>query len=140
MMMNIELKFSGIAYLLSFILLAGMLSGCSNKNIDSNKQGSTKITPKEAKRRLDDEKDIILLDVRTNEEYNAGHIKDSILIPVDELEQKAEKNLADKDDPVFVYCRSGNRSASAAKILVKLGYKNVFDLGGINNWPYEVVK
>lgn len=98
------------------------------------------ITPQEAKERMDNEKGIILLDVRTKEEYMEGHIKDALLIPVDDLEQEAEENLKDKDAVIFVYCRSGNRSATAADMLAKLGYSNVYDLGGIKYWPYEVVK
>lgn len=130
------------------ILSIWMFSGCSNKDAAANKENTitqgkntlSRITPAEAKERMDNEKGIVILDVRTQEEYNTGHIKDSILIPVDVLEQKAEENLKDKNVPIFVYCRSGNRSATAANILVKLGYKNVYDLGGIRNWPYEVVK
>lgn len=140
-------KSTNIIYLISLILLVGVFSGCSNKNIEDNKEVSTtekkasfsNITPEEAKKRMDSEKDIILLDVRTKEEYETGHIKGSMLIPVDILRVEAEKNLKDKDSSIFIYCRSGNRSVTAANILVELGYKNVYNLGGIKDWPYEVV-
>lgn len=98
------------------------------------------ISPSEAKSRLDIENEIVLLDVRTLEEYNDGHIPDSILIPVDELEDMAEEVLADRSIPIFVYCRSGRRSVTASEILVNKGYKNVYNLGGIIDWPYEVEK
>ncbi|MBK5240967.1 MAG: rhodanese-like domain-containing protein [Clostridium sp.] len=128
--------------------MVGVFSGCSNKNIENknevtnvSKQITFKnITPEEAKKRLDSEKEIILLDVRTKEEYESGHIKDSILMPVDTLAEEAEKNLVDKEAIIFTYCRSGSRSRAADNILVEQGYKNVYNLGGIADWPYEVVK
>jgi rhodanese-related sulfurtransferase len=148
-------KFSNIASVLAVVLLVGALSCCSNNETKDNKdQPSVKveektveakksysnITPEEAKNRLDSEEEIILLDVRTKEEYDAGHIKDSLLIPVDALQNEAEDTLKDKDAAIFVYCRSGNRSATASKILVELGYTKVYDLGGIRDWPYEIEK
>lgn len=142
--MGKRFKTASIVYVIVAILLVGAFSACSNKLTKTNKENKTagyiNITPEEAKKRLDSEKGIILLDVRTMEEYQAGHIKDSMLIPVDTLKQEAEKQLKDKKITIFVYCRSGNRSTTAAKILVDLGYKNVYNLGGITEWPYEVVK
>jgi rhodanese-related sulfurtransferase len=146
--MSKKLKNINIIYLVSAFLLIGLLSGCSSVTNETSKESSTaskktsftNITPEEAKKRLDSEKGIVLLDVRTKEEYDTGHIKGSILIPVDNLKEEAEIKLKDKDAPIFVYCRSGNRSTTAANILVNLGYKNVYNLGGINKWPYEVVK
>jgi rhodanese-related sulfurtransferase len=129
-----------ILYLVSALLLLGLLSGCSNVTTEINKASFTKIKPEDAKKRLDSEKGIVLLDVRTKEEYDTGYIKGSILIPLDNVKEEAERKLKDKDAPIFVYCRSGNRSTSAASILANLGYKNVYNLGGINNWPYEVVE
>ena len=146
--MSKRLKFKNRIYLIAGILLIGVFSGCSNKNVENNKEvpivpkeaSFSNITPAEANKRLSSEKNIILLDVRTNEEYETGHIKGSILIPVDNLKEEAEKSLKDKGIPIFVYCRSGNRSVTAANILIKQGYKNVYNLGGIKDWPYEVVK
>lgn len=143
-----KLKGKSRIYLIIAILLVGVFSGCSNKAVETNNEAKTSsqkasfsnITPEQAKKRLDIEKDIILLDVRTKEEYATGHIKDSVLIPVDNLKEEAGKVLMDKEAPIFVYCRSGNRSVTAANILIEQGYKNVFNLGGINNWPYEIVK
>ena len=96
------------------------------------------ISPEDAKRRLDTEEGVVLLDVRTVEEYTEKHIPESILIPVDILENEAHSKLLDTDAHIFVYCRSGNRSVTASKILVKLGYKNVYNLGGIIDWPYGI--
>jgi phage shock protein E len=146
--MSKKLKVKSRIYLITAILLVGILSGCSNKMVETNnevtiapkKASFSNITPEQAKKRLESEKDIILLDVRTKEEYVTGHIKDSVLIPVDKLKEEAVKILKNKETPIFVYCRSGNRSVTAANILIEQGYKNVFNLGGIIDWPYEVVK
>ncbi|MCW2278202.1 rhodanese-like domain-containing protein [Heliophilum fasciatum] len=97
-----------------------------------------KISPSEAKNRLASEAGIVLLDVRTPEEYEEKHIPNSLLIPLDELEEEAAVQLADQNATIFVYCRSGRRSATAAKWLNTQGYRNVYDLGGILDWPYEV--
>lgn len=95
------------------------------------------ITPKDAKRRLELEKGIILLDVRTPEEYREMHIPGSTLIPLDTLEKTVQDKIREKKVVIFVYCKSGRRSTAAAEILVKYGYANVFNLGGILDWPYE---
>ncbi|MEA5013698.1 MAG: rhodanese-like domain-containing protein [Candidatus Limiplasma sp.] len=79
----------------------------------------------------------ILLDVRTQGEFDAGHIPGAILIPDFELASRAEAELPQKDAVILLYCRSGNRSASSARTLVEMGYTNVYDFGGINSWPYE---
>lgn len=84
--------------------------------------------------------EVIILDVRSEEEYNSGHIENSILIPIDKLEEEAENILNDKNKKILVYCRSGNRSKKASNILLEKGYTNVYDFGGIKDWPYEIVK
>jgi len=120
------------------ILLVGVLiiwgyikfSGTGNK---------FRIDPSEAKKRLDVEKGIILLDVRTREEYIEKHIPGSTLIPLNVLAREASKKLQDKHATVFIYCRSGSRSRTAVKMLLKQGHTKVFDLGGIAHWPYETV-
>ncbi len=96
------------------------------------------ITAEEAKQIMDSEEGYIILDVRTQEEYDEGHIPGAILIPNTELEERAEENLPDKDQLILVYCRSGRRSKMAAEILVELGYTNIREFGGIIDWPYEV--
>jgi Rhodanese-like domain. len=83
------------------------------------------------------DKDVILVDVRTPEEHRQKRIPGSILLPDYELKSRAEEVLPDKDAKIVVYCRSGRRSAEAAKVLKEMGYKNVYDLGGIIDSPYE---
>ena len=101
--------------------------------------GGVKISPTDAKKRLDTEKGIVLLDVRTRNEYLEKHIPKSILIPVDVLENEVTRKFGDKNTEIIVYCRSGSRSSMAVKILAKLGYTNIKNLGGIVSWPYETV-
>ena len=96
------------------------------------------ITAEEAKEIMDTEEGYIILDVRTQEEYDEGHIPGAILIPDTEIEARAEEILTDKDQLILVYCRSGRRSKLAAEALVKLGYTNIREFGGIIDWPYEV--
>ncbi|MGC7871323.1 rhodanese-like domain-containing protein [Desulfosporosinus sp. SYSU MS00001] len=98
-----------------------------------------RIGPSEAKKRLDTEKNIILLDVRTEHEYAEKHIPRSTLIPLNVLAREAGKRLPNKQATIFVYCRSGNRSKAAVKMLLKLGYSNLYNLGGIIRWPYKTV-
>ncbi len=115
------------------------LTGCNiSNNIDNNTEYK-KINAEEAKAIIDSE-DVIILDVRTQEEYDSGHIENAVLLPVTEIADKAEEILPDKDAKILIYCRSGNRSATASKDLIRMGYTNVYDFGGINSWPYRIVK
>ena len=98
-----------------------------------------KISAAEANRMMSELKDFILLDVRTVDEFKERRIRGAVLIPDNELKNRAEKELPDKNMTILVYCRSGRRSENAAKILHSLGYQNVYDFGGINNWPFETV-
>ena len=98
------------------------------------------ITSGEAKKIMDSGEDFVLLDVREQDEFDAGHIPGAILIPYNEIENKAEEMLPDKDKQVLVYCRSGRRSKIAAESLAKLGYSNIKEFGGIIDWNYEVEK
>ena len=98
-----------------------------------------KISAADAKARMDSGDTIIILDVRTQEEYDAGHIAGAILIPNETIVDKQPELLPDLDAEILVYCRSGNRSAQAAKKLIAIGYTNVVDFGGIIDWPYDVV-
>ena len=96
------------------------------------------ITAEQAKEIMDSQEGYIILDTRTLKEYEESHIPGAILIPYDEITDKAEGILADKDQLILVYCRSGRRSKLAAQDLVKLGYTNIKEFGGIIDWPYEV--
>ena len=98
-----------------------------------------KISAEDAKARMDSGDTIVILDVRTKEEYDAGHIAGAILVPNETIVDKQPELLPDLDAEILVYCRSGNRSAQAAKKLIAIGYTNVVDFGGIIDWPYDVV-
>lgn len=98
------------------------------------------ITPEEAKAMMDKQEDYILLDVRSQEEYDEGHIEGAIVIPDTEISDRAEAELTDKESTILVYCRSGRRSKLAAQALADLGYTNIYEFGGIIDWPYETVK
>lgn len=98
-----------------------------------------KITPEQAKKMLDENKNIVLLDVRTDEEFKEKRIKGSILIPDYDIKTKAEQLLKDKKATILVYCRSGHRSAIASHELVSMGYSNVYDFGGIIDWKYDTI-
>jgi rhodanese-related sulfurtransferase len=87
---------------------------------------------------MDTEQGYVILDTRTREEYDQGHIPGAIQISHDEITEKAEEVLTDKDQLILVYCRSGRRSKIAAEALVELGYTNIKEFGGIIDWPYEV--
>ena len=110
--------------------------GCS----DGGSVSYDQISGAEAKALMDSESEYIILDVREQYEYNEGHIPRAILIPYGEIADRAKKELLDKNQLIFVYCRSGRRSKIAAEELVKLGYTNVKEFGGIIDWEYETVK
>ena len=97
------------------------------------------ITPAEAKEIMDSQDGYVILDVRTQEEFDESHIDSAILIPDYEISDKAESVLKDKNQLIRVYCRSGRRSKLAASDLVTLGYTNIKEFGGIIDWPYETV-
>jgi len=130
--------------ILSLLLLVLLLGGCGSPGESTSAESMSdkpyqEIKPAAAQKMLA-EQEVILIDVRTAEEYAAGHIENSCLIPDYELAEQAEQELADKDAVIMVYCRSGRRSADAAQTLADLGYSRVYDLGGIIDWPYKLVK
>jgi len=98
-----------------------------------------KLTPEEAKARMDGESEIIILDVRTQEEYDEKHIEGAVLLPNEDIGTEMPEQLPDKSAEILVYCRSGRRSKEAAEKLVAMGYYNVYDFGGIIDWPYDTV-
>ena len=118
------------------LMLISLLVGCSGgDHMNTYEQ----ITPAEAKALMDSGEGYVILDVRTPEEFAAGHIAGSILIPDYEIREKAEEILTDKDQLILVYCRSGRRSKNAANELAALGYTNIKEFGGINDWKYGTV-
>ena len=144
-MLKINKRF--LIALLTFTLPLGCV-GCSGDgsadgSVDSSVGGFAsyeQISGAEAKALMDSESGYIILDVREQYEYDEGHIPGAVLIPYGEIADRAEKELPDKDQLILVYCRSGRRSKIAAEELVKLGYTNVKEFGGIIDWEYEIVK
>ena len=98
------------------------------------------ISPQEAKKVMESDKNILLIDVRTLEEYRGNHIPNSHSVPLDNLSIGIEKLVPNKDTKLILYCQSGARSNVACNQLVKLGYTNISNLGGIMSWPYEIVR
>ncbi|MBU4439379.1 MAG: rhodanese-like domain-containing protein [Firmicutes bacterium] len=97
-----------------------------------------RISPDEAKRRLDSNEPIVILDVREKAEYTDRHILNSINLPLGNIGAVTQL-VPNKDTVIFVYCLSGGRSAKAATQMAKMGYKNIYNLGGINSWRYQTV-
>ena len=122
------------------ILLLAMvlvLNGCGTAPQDAS-VGYQQITAAEAKEMIDELDGEIILDVREQEEYDEKHIPDAVLLPVGMIdEDTAEAVIPEKDTVVLVYCRSGNRSKTASQTLAELGYTQVYEFGGIRDWPYE---
>ena len=112
-----------------------VLTGCGGVAVENTYQ---QITQEEAKNMMDTQT-VIVLDVREQDEFDAGHIKDAVLLPVGSItKDTAAEVIPELDSTVLVYCRSGNRSKTASSTLVELGYTNIYEFGGINTWPYEV--
>ena len=130
-------RFSVILILI--ITCAAVLYGCTSGGENEMENSYEQITPAEAKEIMDTQDGYIILDVRTQEEYDEAHIEGAILIPDYEVADNAESVLKDKNQLILVYCRSGRRSKLAASELVKLGYTNIKEFGGIIDWPYETV-
>jgi len=121
------------------LILSIALVACDEESSSPKDATYEQITPDEAKALMDSEQDYIILDVRTPEEYAVGHIAGAVLIPDYEIGEKAESILTDKDQLILVYCRSGRRSKNAANELATLGYTNIKEFGGINDWKYGTV-
>ena len=121
-----------IPFLLSFLIL----SGCSTQQAAN---GYQQITMDEAITLMEEEKDSIILDVRTQDEYSESHIPGAVNIPNETIGTDEIPELPDKEQLILVYCRSGNRSKQASEKLAALGYTNVKEFGGINDWPGEAV-
>ena len=132
-MLKINKRF--LIALLTFTLPLGCV-GCSDGGSATYEQ----IDGAKAKALMDSERGYIIIDARTQEEYDQGHIPGAILIPEYEIADRAEKELPDKDQLILVYCRRGRRSKIAAEELVNLGYTNVKEFGGIIDWKYEIEK
>ena len=123
-----------ISMILAILLL---LTGCGGKEMKNTYQ---QITQEEAKKMMDIQ-EVIILDVRERDEFDAGHIPGAVLLPVGMIsDETAAAVIPELDSVVLVYCRSGNRSKTASSALAELAYTNIYEFGGINTWPYEVEK
>lgn len=122
--------------LILFLLIA-LVSCAEATTIEQNEPQLINATT--GKTMMDENPDIILVDVRTQSEFDEGHIEGALLLPLDSISSNAQKVLKDKTAIIIVYCRSGNRSATAIDLLYDLGYANLYDMGGIINWPYGIV-
>ena len=112
-----------------------VLTGCGGTAEENTYQ---QITQEEAKNMMDTQ-EAIVLDVREQDEFDAGHIPGAVLLPVGTItKDTATAVIPELDSVVLVYCRSGNRSKKASQALVELGYTGIYEFGGINTWPYEV--
>lgn len=123
--------------LILLFLAMMLLTACGQDKENSQGAGYVNITAEQAKEIMDSQEDYIILDVRTQDEFDEMHIPGAVLIPHDEITEIAEDLLTDKDQLILVYCRSGRRRKLAAEALVELGYTNIKEFGGIIDWPYE---
>ena len=120
--------------MIPFLLVFLLLTGCGGNTSDGSYE---QITQEEAKEMMDTQ-EVIILDVREQDEYDSGHIPGAVLLPVGTIDETtAAQVIPEKDSTVLVYCRSGNRSKTASAALADLGYSNIYEFGGINTWPYE---
>lgn len=143
-----------ILFLTVFTSIALLMTACSDSNtVDNTESGimteeipagagmlenGSQITPDAAKVQMDLGEEIILVDVRTSEEYESGYIGDAILVPIESLEEEAPMLLPDLNATYYVYCEDGTRSGEAVRKMIDMGYTNVYDLGGVINWPYDL--
>ena len=117
----------------------GVSEGNSESEFTKNEDGYYQITPEEAHEIMLRESDYVILDVRTETEFAEGHIFNAVLLPDYEIIDRASEVIPDKDEMILVYCRSGRRSKNASAELAAQGYTNVYEFGGIIDWPYDVV-
>lgn len=141
------MKKLGILFLMLLTLTVFMVACKEDKkeneqmseSTSKNKKEYEMITMKDAKSIFEEEGDYIIVDVRRVDEYSSGHIPNAINIPNESIGEEDVKQLPDKEQTIYIYCRSGNRSKQAAEKLVKLGYSNIIEFGGILDWEGEVI-
>ena len=123
--------------IIPFLIFTSILTACASKPDSGTYR---QISPEEAMELMKSESNYIILDVRTPDEFAAGHIPGAINVANESIVSKEPVELPDKDQLILVYCRSGNRSKKAAEKLVNMGYTNIVEFGGINQWPGEIEK
>ena len=122
--------------IIPFLMALLLLAGCGAQSEES---AYRQVNAEEAATMMEEESSYIILDVRTAEEYSEKHIPGAINIPNETIGTEDIPELPDKEQLILVYCRSGNRSKQASEKLVKLGYTNIVEFGGINDWTGETV-
>ena len=135
------LLFAALAAVLALLLVS--CGGTKDKPVPTEEDAPSKaayhkISAEEAYEMMISQE--IVVDVRTREEYDGGHIENAVLVPNESIGSEMPEALPDKEATLLIYCRSGRRSKDAAEKLLKLGYQNVYDFGGVIDWPYELVK
>ena len=124
--------------ILPLFLLLLLLTGCGGTASNASSENDYQQISQEEAKEMMDTQEVIILDVREQDEYDSGHIPGAVLLPVGTIdEDTAAEVIPEKDSTVLVYCRSGNRSKTASSALAELGYTNIYEFGGINTWPYE---
>ena len=121
------------------MILLFALSGCSSATEEQNTAAYKQISQEEAKEMMGRDDGHIIVDVRRQDEYDAGHIPGAILIPNESIGSEAPVALPDYDQIILIYCRTGNRSKQASEKLAAMGYTNIYEFGGINTWTGEIV-
>lgn len=116
------------------LLLTLLIVACNGINGDEGQYQT--ITPEDALEAINGEENVVLLDVRTPEEYAGCRLAWAQNLPLSQLEDQIDTYAETKDTKIIVYCQTGNRSQTASNLLLNLGYTNVYDLGGIEDWPY----
>ena len=125
--------------LLAIAMISCMaLTACGTEEASKEDASYQQISTEEAVKMMEEEEDYIILDVRTEGEYEEKHIPGAVLVPNETIGTEEIEELPDKEQMILVYCRSGNRSKQAAEKLAKLGYTNIYEFGGINDWTGEV--
>lgn len=134
--------------LIAIFICLFLVAGCDSNNSDSALNSSSSnnnlvqnysIIDAVSAHDIIENEDVVIIDVRSKNEYNTGYIENAINIPVDSIQYKIGNIVPDKDKKILLYCRSGARAQEAAKKLASLGYSNVYSFGGIVDWPYEIV-
>ncbi len=132
-------RFLALALVL-VLCLTGCNAGISKESASTVMTGYKQISQDEAKAMMARDDGHIIVDVRRQDEYDAGHIPGAILIPNESIDKERPKELPDLDQIILVYCRSGRRSKEASEKLAKMGYTNIYEFGGIITWPGETTK
>ena len=136
------LLFAALAAVLALLLVS--CGGTKDKPVPTEEDAPGKaeyhkISAEEAYEMMSSQ-EVVVVDVRTQEEYDGGHIENAVLVPNESIGSEMPEALPDKEATLLIYCRSGRRSKQAAEKLLELGYQNVYDFGGVIDWPYELVK